>query len=304
MDRLRPQLLLASAALVFGAIAAVRLVSASTGLSESRFWAIKVGHRADADAVLAGCSRVYSGLSPAAMARRMPGRRIANYGFSACVYTPQYMDAVERVLDPASVDRVIVLGVAPHNFLEGGAAQNQFTVSRQTSPSTLWWDRRFGGVLDPVDVNALGGRLRGYKVTCAFHTDGWAARRMTPENPDAYLPMVRQTYARERVSPAMVSGVIGRTRRWRRAGIRVYALRVPVAPAIRDAEDRLSGMDWHAFRRSFAAAGGRWLSVDGTGLSTFDGSHLRDACAMEYSDRVAQSLAADAGPAPTGRRSP
>jgi hypothetical protein len=302
MDRLRPLVLLTCAALVFGVAVAGRLVSASRGLPESRYWATKVAHRADADIVLAGCSRIYSGLSPGAMSPLLPRRRIVNFGFSACAYSPAYMDAVERVLDPSAPDPVVVLGIAPHNFLAGAAAQNQFTVSGTASLQTLWWDRRFGGVFDPVDVGALGGRLRGYQVTCTFHTDGWAARRMTPEDPSAYLPMVRQTYARERVSPALVRGLIDRTRKWRRAGVRVYALRVPVAPAILQEEDKLSGMDMAVFRRSFAAAGGRWLSIDEAGLGTFDGSHLRDACAVVYSGRVAQCVAADAAPAGTRRR--
>ena len=213
-----------------------------------------------------------------------------NYGFSAQVYSPLYLDAVGAVVDPRAPGRSIVLGIAPHNFLRSKVATNQFVDFARKAGPYLWWDQRCGGTLDPYDLgaNRPGRGLWRHRVN--FHADGWGALRREPEDPTAYLDTLKATYDRELPDDDIQTDLLLRVRRWTDQGIRVFAIRVPVSGPVFSAEAALADFPYDRFKVRLARSGGTWLDVDEAGLVSADGSHLRDTSAAEYSLRLARVL--------------
>jgi hypothetical protein len=75
-----------------------------------------------------------------------------------------------------------------------------------------------------------------------------------------------------------------------RAGIRVVGVRLPVAPALLDAENRMSGFDQAVFIRRFEAAGGHWVPSPAGNFIITDGSHIDAADAPQYSSLLAAEI--------------
>ena len=97
-----------------------------SGLVREEYWRIKMNWHHCADIVLAGDSRIQVGVSPERMNRQLPGLRILNYGFGRVGYSQEYLRAVEALLDPASSDRTIVLGITPSALLKVSQQNNVF----------------------------------------------------------------------------------------------------------------------------------------------------------------------------------
>ena len=87
------------------------------------FWYKKTFAPNDQDILLVGDSRVYRGLSPAAMAAVLKGSKILNFGYSSAGFEPFFLDAAVKKLS-AKGKRILVLGVTPHS-LTAIAAQNK-----------------------------------------------------------------------------------------------------------------------------------------------------------------------------------
>jgi hypothetical protein len=287
----RHLLLLVLTALFSAGFVAARPKGADRGLPEPRFWAAKLAHRGDCGVVLAGCSRVYCGLAPAAMAPILGTGRILNYGFSNQAYSDAYLQAVPRALDPASRRRTIVLGIAPHNFLAARAATNQFNGLAARNGLAHLWDRGFGGLLDPYDMGANRPGAGKWRFSVEYHADGWGALTREPADPLAAIPAIEDLHADELPSYRLIDGLVAACRDWTRRGIRVYATRLPLPPRVAAAEEAASGFAFESVRLRLAEAGCTWLEVKTSDLASADGSHLPAPSAWEYSQRLAAAMA-------------
>lgn len=278
-------------ALFGAAFVAARPRGEDRGLPEARFWAAKLAHRGDTDVVLAGCSRVYCGLAPAAMAPILGAGRILNYGFSNQAYGDAYLRTVTRPLDPASRRRTVVLGIAPHNFLAGRAATNDFLKMAARSDLEHGWDSRFGGMLDPYDLGANRPGAGKWSYHVEYHADGWGGLTREPADPLAAIPAIEDLFAGELPDYRLIDGLVAAVRGWSRQGIRVYATRLPLPPRVAAAEDAASGFAFESIRSRLEEAGCTWLDVKSSDLASADGSHLLAPSAWEYSRRLASAMA-------------
>jgi hypothetical protein len=261
------------------------------GLPEPRFWAAKVAHKGDSDVVLAGCSRVYCGLAPAAMAPILGVSRVLNYGFSNQAYSDAYLQSITPLLDPASRRRTIVVSIAPHNFLAGRAATNQFNVLAARNGLVRLWDRSFGGLLDPYDLSAHRPGAGKWRFSVEYYADGWGALTREPADPLAAIPAIEDLYSEELPSYRLVDRLVAAVAGWSRQGICVYAARLPLPPRAAAAEDAASGFAFESVRSRLEEAGCTWLEVKGSDLASADGSHLLAPSALEYSRRLASAIA-------------
>ena len=143
----RTAVALVVAIVVTVAIGQWRPIEHADTLLPTQYWAIKMEWKACADVVLAGDSRINAGLAPTEMAGSLPDRRILNFGFYAVAFTPQYLEAIEDVLDPDSGEPIIVLGISPHSLSPRGARNNQFITEKKSpqnrSALTKWVLGRF-----------------------------------------------------------------------------------------------------------------------------------------------------------------
>ena len=95
-------------------------------------------------------------------------------------------------------------------------------------------------------------------------------------------------FANTQVSAEMIEALLNTVRGWTARGIRVYGVRPPVSRALYNLENNISGFQEDSFRQQFAEAGGHWLHTENK-YPTYDGSHLNETSARQFS----QDLAAD-----------
>ena len=128
------------------------------------YWQEKMTWQSCADMVLAGNSRVYHGIAPRRMGRELHDLRIVNYGFSAVGYSPEYLDAIERLLDPHSRRPAIVLGISPASLMPANEKSNKFLDLRGSSSTTQLAKARYCGdvlqVFHPLTFREVMNLLR------------------------------------------------------------------------------------------------------------------------------------------------
>lgn len=268
-----------------------------TGVYSEVFWVEKTRWARCADVVIAGDSRVGVGVSCAAMTEYLPGLRIYNYGFNANGYSADYLTAVDRVLDPASARRIIVLGITPRSLGESSGAQNFFTEYRKASSADLMLSRCFGPMLRFVEPMSFSDAWRGLigdrkhtRQIRRYHRCGWIASAQLPERIDQKLDNYRAEFQENPVSDQVVAQLIEAVRRWGKAGLSVFAFRPPTTAAMVELEDMYSGFNQQQFTEAFEAAGGVWIRLDQTGYRSYDGSHLRQDAAEALSRRLGLAI--------------
>ena len=219
--------------------------------------------------------------------------RIRNFGFAAADFTPQYLGAIEEVLDPTSPRKTIVLGVTPLSLTAGLAKKNEFVLNRDQPVAgivrrlldTLEWHFR------RMDVSSLPTFVfRRFDLYTEFHEDGWVAIRQVRDNCDIQLPTYRGYFDGNSLSPEIRDGLCRQVSLWVQQGIQVYGFRPPTYQKMVDLENAISGFDEPAFVKQFEAAGGIWLNVDPVAYHCYDGSHISREAAITLSGDVADLM--------------
>lgn len=286
-------------ALLSGAIATAALGALrpqyQTGVYPDRFWQIKMHWPHCADVVAGGDSRVYLGVSPQVLRQALGDRRILNFGFSGCGFSSDYLAALKNVLDPNSPTRIIILGISPASVGIDSTRNNEFHSQLRVLPGQSFLIRCFGEVMawfEPTTPKefkeALWPPKRPDHYYRHYYADGWVAARRTPENPRFAL----HTHfdADHKVCPDLLAGLEDFIRQCRREGIRIYLYRPPTTAEVARHETEGAEFDEQAIAARMEAAGGTWLQFPPDAYPSFDGSHLREDGARQFSLDLANKI--------------
>lgn len=264
---------------------------------ESQFYIRKTWATGPWDVVVMGDSRVLRAVSPSAMAKALPGRRIFNFAYNSGGLNAEMFDAAERRLDRSVAAPAIVLGVTPLSLLSWKANNEQYREYLATPRDQVWLALgapavgRFFQPLRPVD---LLGRVAPIAPKAVhhyeYHDDGWIGSWRRPADPSDALRVYAVQLAGKAIDQSLVEELLSRTRRWRANGVRVVAFRPPATDAIAALEDSLTGFDEESLAASFREAGGTWLSFPNAPYTTYDGSHLELNSALAFSRDLARAL--------------
>lgn len=259
------------------------------------FWIKKLEWRHQADTVLAGDSRVYMGLSPQAMNAIWPAPRIVNFGFSGVGYTRDFLDAVEKVLDPESRHPVIVLGITPQSLAPAAQRMNGFRYYSDYSRQDRFLAVHLEGLYHWLRPGTLGEATRlllgrHLHVDQRWYEDGWVSLDQDVDNPNLWATAFRNLFIDNQVDSKVVDRVLDAVAKWARQGISVYGFRPPTPMATVSLENNTSGFRQVAFVHAFEQAGGVWLEFDPTAWHSYDGSHLERSAALHFSRVLAQRL--------------
>ncbi len=264
----------------------------------SWYWRMKLEWHHTADIVLVGDSQVYRGLDPSVFAATWGGRAL-NFGFSGAGLDARYLDAVERVLDPASSPPVVVLAVSPWSLTPRAAGPNGFTAAleeqRRSSLPAVWLQRLDSVThrLRPAPLEVLPAEHTATRAAAEsyrqeFRPDGWVASEQSPPQITRGLESVRANHAHaNRVDPAILAAVQDRIRRWTGRGWHVVVFVPPGAPEVDRLARDLAGFDARAVARAVVDAGARWVDVGPDAFETYDGIHLTRASAVRLSRHLA-----------------
>ncbi len=303
--RQRMVVALCLAAVLILLLAFMRDRSQLNGVDRNALWVMKLKWKHCADLVVAGDSRVYHGVSPAAMKEILPETRVLNFGFANCAYTERYLRCAESVLDPDSDRRILVLGITPLSLTAGAAQRNEFLETLNKTSNQRFMALHFGWIMSlfkPIPVQELFERktrlnpltpsdpVRNYRC---YYPDGWVAGYNDPENLQEGLDLYSLRFESNDfgpVSPEIVDGLIKQVAQLHLRGIEVYGFRPPSCPAMETIENTKSGFNEESLAERFVESGGVWLEFDPAGYATFDGSHLKPESAQRLSRDLAQRI--------------
>lgn len=265
------------------------------GVYEGRFWIMKLDWKHCSDVVLAGDSRVGSGLSPAEMTGYLKDRRILNYAFDGCGFYKEYLEAIPQVLDPESDRKMIVMGITPRSLISS-IRNDHFIYGNKKrkghSSTILAYSNDLLQFLRPMTLKELLSTVLPYENTKYFfrkdHMDGWSARQILGQD----IMSIHPEYVKNKVSSGIIDGVIEHVRTWTESGISVYAFRPPTTVETFELENLHSGFGEESFVKAFQDAGGIWIDVDQTAYPSYDGSHLCPDGAIEFSHDLSRKIAA------------
>jgi hypothetical protein len=258
----------------------------------------KLSWESDADVVLAGNSRTLRGLCPEDLSNQLGGRRVLNFGFSGAGYSTVYLDAIERVLDPNSAQRTIVLELSPQALTPRFVKQNDFEQTRVLPTRYEASKRRmFDGLLSFMKPHSprclidatIGNTFEERKDV--LKQNGWIETTAHPYREELNNNYFRNSvFNQNQVCREVVSLLLTRVKRWSETGICVCGLRVPTSQQVLMIEESLCGLDRTEFIKQFSAAGGQWIELPNDEFQSYDGSHLDAANARKYSRRVGQMI--------------
>lgn len=260
----------------------------NTAMTEDTFFANKLVQHNKFDMILAGDSRTTLGVAPAEMAEQLPEVKIFNFGFLGVSLSGDYLRRITSLLlQDTSETRMIVLGISPPALTPMAARANTYLEWEGKNHATVLQHAYLGEWLtyfQPYDLS-LG---RGVEFKQHFYADGWQATTLIPADENREVVAGKIHFANTQVSAEMIEALLNTVRVWTAQGIRVYGFRPPVSPALYNLENNISGFQEDSFRQQFAEAGGHWLHTENK-YPTYDGSHLNETSARQFS----QDLAAD-----------
>ena len=267
------------------------------GVDTSTYWARKGGWEKCADIALAGDSRVLTGLSPKEMQKYFPVTRICNYGFGAAWFSEKYLERLKGLLDPDSADKTIILGISPHSLLRQATGTGQFFSLSSMSGRDRFMNIYFGVLIDFFDPLSFKDALKGIfpspeddHTKRTFYPDGWVAVHREHDSTKKSLRNYRMYYEAQKADPDIIESIISFVEECVGEGIRMYGFIPPTCREMYKLESAQSGLDEEEFIKKFKAAGGIWIETDPEAYHSFDGSHLQDDSAIQFTRDLCKKI--------------
>ena len=263
------------------------------GMNAKRYWATKIQWQNCADGVITGDSRALMAVVPEELEKVLAYRQIHNFCFVATIYTRQYMEAVERLFAEDAEKRAVFMGITPHSLTEGTVIPSNFGELSQLSEQEVFWDFYFGKLItffEPMSfrdaMHGLIPHLASSHTIKEFKSDGWLAVHKEPPTMDS-VEKYNEMFRDLKISEQMLENVMDYVRKWKSQGIQIYGFFVPSCLQMVEIEHQILRLDEEAFARDFQLAGGTWIDVDLSKYECFDGSHLQDRGAVQFSRDLA-----------------
>jgi hypothetical protein len=266
---------------------------------EKIFWINKTHTQKKYDWVFIGDSRVYRGISPAAINEVIPDIDILNFGYSSGSLTSNMLNAAEEKLDMESPARTLVIGFAPHTLTPRAAMDEHYLQEKNRKREEII-DARYFGAIKQLFVSTTIYELyleilRSFKKEKKvediyyqeFQSNGWVASWKTFDDPENALASYRSGFVGNQVSDSIFGGFLSYVKKWVAEGIKVYAFRPPTTIKMVQVEDSLSGFNEVKIRSAFEQAGGIWINVENGFYRSYDGSHLHKEAAIRLSKDLA-----------------
>lgn len=267
------------------------------GLYPGLYWAEKAAWEYCCDMVLAGDSRVLMGLSPAEMRKHLGDINICNFGFGGTWYSEEYIAMIEKLLDPQSSRKSIVLGISPHSLTRRDDKSGNFFETAALSKRDIFIERCFAPVIFFFEPMSLKDAMEGLFPSLAesqtnrhYYPDGWISMNKFPTRIDRELKKYRGYYEQRKVDQNSIENILKAVSEWTNDNIRVYGYVPPSCIEMYEMEAQISGFDEENFTARFEKAGGIWVDVDHEGHDSFDGSHLQDTAALKFSEYFAKYI--------------
>jgi len=269
-------------------------------LEEKVFWINKTHTSKKFDWIFVGDSRIYRGISPAAINEIIPDISILNFGYSSGSIGPYMLNESEKKLDMQSPNKTVIIGVTPYSLTPKAALNEDYMQEKNRKREEIIDARYFGKikqVFAPTSIydlfsemiNKIKPEKKSNEVIYyqEYKENGWVASWKSIDDPEDALGSYKIAFNDNKVSDTILTGFIAYVKKWVSEGITVYGFRPPTTKKMVQIEDSLSGYRESFIRTAFEKAGGFWILVENGKYRSYDGSHLRKDAAIQLSKDIA-----------------
>lgn len=264
--------------------------------SNKLFWIAKKQWGAEFSVVVGGDSRVYQAVSPAVMQETLSGSRIANFAFSRIVWTPEYLDAMASKLDPKSFPKILVLGISPLSLTARAIPENGFSRTPSMNAMQFQIENRLQETLEqfsswmPLAHSQMFAAADSQGIEHHYRKDGWVPTRAARSDSTAELRAYQASFRDNALSSRVLGNLCSKIQELQQLGIRVYAFRPPTTDAMIALEQDVGQFDETRVADALEKAGATWLLFQNEKYETYDGSHLDENSAIQFSQDLSQKL--------------
>jgi len=284
-------------------------IKARFDVEERQLTAHKIFSPERYDVVASGSSRINFGIDPASMQPFLPGLRVHNCAMFGGAVNREILDYLEdRKIDwKAPGPKIVLLEFSPRAMFaflrKNGSYRSMLSKSPDEIRNLLNYsaDRRFsfGDLFLPVDRERWNMRRTPDLIAVPHcHVDtGWYEVVNISEDPREGIEKRLKNGKRDALHPERfdtkmsLDEILERTRKWCARGVLVFGVEPPIAPEVRQLEERLSRYDRADAVSRFEKAGGIFIPVTGEYRVTLGGSHLDSEEAKKFSVEVAKEIA-------------
>lgn len=247
--------------------------------------------------VISGDSRIYRGVVPEIIEKEIEGWRVINLGYSNGGLNPAMFRLAESKLNKSGGTRAILIGITAFtltpeslenkHYLENKAIKREERIEQMHLGKLLNWF----SPMSPEKVRNLFSKPdEPVQYINKYCDEGWVASEKFPADTLEAFESYRQSFLTQKVTPAILDGLIQQISEWEKSGIQVFAFRPPVPEAMLVLADTLAGYDQALISRRVTEAGGTWIDIDPTRYKTYDGSHLNPQSAKALSADLAKII--------------
>lgn len=267
----------------------------SSRVLKEKFWADKVHATKKYDIILTGDSRLYRGVDPQTVSKKVNGAKVLNFGFSSGGHNSTIFEEVTNRLNPHSKLRAIILVLTPYSLTPKAQKNEHFKQEKNRDKKDIF-NRRYVNplfhFLDPIKPSEIGimkADREGYYER--FQNNGWVASWKNPANKKEALEKYVKNFEKNIVDTNVLNEIYNQTKLWTEDGIRVFAIRIPSTFEMETLENNRSHFQEEEIKRSFNKAGGKWITIeDKADYFSYDGSHLEMNSAIRFSNYLGEQL--------------
>ena len=261
------------------------------------FWTQKTFAPSKYNMVLMGDSRTYRGVSPMVMEEELPGIKILNFGYSDGGLNPTMFRAAEEKLDRTLSSNIIVLGISA-NTITGYTQNNEQYLKELSRTREEIFERLYLNPLlywfSSVSLELLREQFKQTKKTSyylnKYHQEGYVESVKFPSDTMEAIPLYINDFTNYKVETKYLNQLYDQVREWTNLGIVVVGYRPPVSQPMQALEDSLGAYHEDQIRERFVAFGGHWIEVKSSHYKTYDGSHLDQNSARDFSYNLASEI--------------
>jgi hypothetical protein len=200
-------------------------------------------------------------------------------------------------LDPKSDKKAVMIGITPYSLTFRTKGLGHFLNFIKVSKQDIYFDIHLAAILNFLDPMSFHDAYQGLfpdlgpKYTRKeYFADGWVAWHREPITKKSKIEQYRGIFKRLQVSQDTIDVLLEFVSRWSKSGINVYGFLLPACKEMVELEAEVSGLNKPEFIKAFEQAGGIWIAVDQCRYESFDGSHLQDVGAVEFSRDLAARI--------------
>jgi len=263
--------------------------------SESFFWNNKVNDTKKYNFIVSGDSRAYRGVSPYEIETIIQNFEVKNLGFSSGGFNREVFKLINKYLDLNRNDNIVLICLTPFSLTnsayEGGHIKSlqknigfeNWKINNLTKKLTFF---------DPIIPSEIAARYFGYGYLHRYYYNGWIESQKYPVDKDVALKLYTKEFANNKFSEKSFQLLLENIFNLTNRNVRVFVVRMPVYSKLKKLEDSLSGFKENIIKSRIINNGGRWLDIEESLYSTYDGSHLDGESARLFSVHIAKKIKA------------